>query len=106
MRRRPKTPDDPAQNSVHRSQVSFDSILDELVFFIYFATCVPSIPFIFFLPLYFFCFLCLKTLRNALRGVVGEDAIAAAGLDASARPETLSVSQFAALAAATPRTGG
>jgi 16S rRNA (adenine1518-N6/adenine1519-N6)-dimethyltransferase len=47
-----------------------------------------------------------KTLRNALRGVVGEDAIAAAGLDASARPETLSVSQFAALAAATPRTGG
>ncbi len=40
-----------------------------------------------------------KTLRNALRTVMDADAIVAAGVDPSARPETLSPAQFAQLAA-------
>jgi 16S rRNA (adenine1518-N6/adenine1519-N6)-dimethyltransferase len=40
-----------------------------------------------------------KTLRNALAGLLPEDAIRAAGVDPSARAETLSVAQFVALAA-------
>jgi 16S rRNA (adenine1518-N6/adenine1519-N6)-dimethyltransferase len=47
-----------------------------------------------------------KTLRNALRGVLDEDAIIAAGVDPSARPETVTVAAFAALAAgASPSAG-
>lgn len=40
-----------------------------------------------------------KTLRNSLRGLVGADQFAAAGIDADRRPETLSPAEFAALAA-------
>lgn len=40
-----------------------------------------------------------KTLRNALRGLADEAAIRAAGLDPAARPETLSASDYARLAA-------
>ena len=40
-----------------------------------------------------------KTLRNALRSVMGIEAITAAGIDPGLRPETLSPAQFAALAA-------
>jgi 16S rRNA (adenine1518-N6/adenine1519-N6)-dimethyltransferase len=43
-----------------------------------------------------------KTLRNALRALMDADAIAAAGVDPGARPETLSPAQFAALAARVP----
>jgi 16S rRNA (adenine1518-N6/adenine1519-N6)-dimethyltransferase len=39
-----------------------------------------------------------KTLRNSLAGLLAAPQIAAAGIDASARPETLSPAQFAALA--------
>ena len=39
-----------------------------------------------------------KTLRNALRGLCDESAIAAAGLDPRTRPETLAVDDFIALA--------
>jgi 16S rRNA (adenine1518-N6/adenine1519-N6)-dimethyltransferase len=39
-----------------------------------------------------------KTLRNALRGLLGPAAFDAAGIDPGARPETLSPQQFAALA--------
>ena len=39
-----------------------------------------------------------KTLRNSLSGLLGADAIAAAGVDPGARPETLWPAQFAALA--------
>jgi 16S rRNA (adenine1518-N6/adenine1519-N6)-dimethyltransferase len=40
-----------------------------------------------------------KTLRNALRTIMDADAIVAAGVDPSARPETLSPAEFARLAA-------
>lgn len=40
-----------------------------------------------------------KTLRNSLSGLLDAAAIAAAGVDPGARPETLSPAQFAALAA-------
>jgi 16S rRNA (adenine1518-N6/adenine1519-N6)-dimethyltransferase len=40
-----------------------------------------------------------KTLRNSLSGLLDATAIAAAGVDPGARPETLSPAQFAALAA-------
>jgi 16S rRNA (adenine1518-N6/adenine1519-N6)-dimethyltransferase len=40
-----------------------------------------------------------KTLRNSLRNLIPESAFAVAGVDPTARPETLSPSQFAALAA-------
>jgi 16S rRNA (adenine1518-N6/adenine1519-N6)-dimethyltransferase len=39
-----------------------------------------------------------KTLRNSLSGLLGVEAIAAAGVDPGARPETLWPAQFAALA--------
>jgi 16S rRNA (adenine1518-N6/adenine1519-N6)-dimethyltransferase len=39
-----------------------------------------------------------KTLRNSLRGLLDADAIAAAGIDPGARPETLGLAEFAALA--------
>jgi len=39
-----------------------------------------------------------KTLRNGLRGLLDADAIAAAGIDPGARPETLGLAEFAALA--------
>jgi len=39
-----------------------------------------------------------KTLRNSLRGLLGETAIRAAGVDPKARPEALDLAQFAALA--------
>lgn len=45
-----------------------------------------------------------KTLRNALRGLVSEHDIRAAGLDPARRGETLSVGQFVALANHTPQT--
>jgi 16S rRNA (adenine1518-N6/adenine1519-N6)-dimethyltransferase len=38
-----------------------------------------------------------KTLRNSLRGLLSDSAIAAAGIDPSARPETLPLAGFAAL---------
>jgi 16S rRNA (adenine1518-N6/adenine1519-N6)-dimethyltransferase len=38
-----------------------------------------------------------KTLRNSLRGVLGEPAFEAAGVDPGLRPEVLSLEQFAAL---------
>ena len=38
-----------------------------------------------------------KTLRNALKGLVDEAAMRAAGIDPQARPETLSAEQFARL---------
>ncbi len=41
-----------------------------------------------------------KTLRNSLRGLVGPDQFAAAGIDANRRPETLAPAEFANLAAA------
>ena len=44
-----------------------------------------------------------KTLRNALRGLCDESAIAAAGLDPRARPETLPVEAFIELAQASMR---
>ena len=43
-----------------------------------------------------------KTLRNALRGLCDESAIAAAGLDPRARPETLAVDDFVALTGEAP----
>jgi 16S rRNA (adenine1518-N6/adenine1519-N6)-dimethyltransferase len=43
-----------------------------------------------------------KTLRNALRSVMELDAIVAAGIDPSVRPETLSPADFARLAAQVP----
>jgi 16S rRNA (adenine1518-N6/adenine1519-N6)-dimethyltransferase len=43
-----------------------------------------------------------KTLRNALRLLIDADAIAAAGIDPSMRPETLSPAEFAKLAAQVP----
>ena len=43
-----------------------------------------------------------KTLRNALGGLLTEEAIRAAGVDPQARAETLGVAQFAALARALP----
>jgi 16S rRNA (adenine1518-N6/adenine1519-N6)-dimethyltransferase len=43
-----------------------------------------------------------KTLRNALRSLLDVEAIVAAGIDPSLRPETLSPAQFAALAARVP----
>jgi 16S rRNA (adenine1518-N6/adenine1519-N6)-dimethyltransferase len=39
-----------------------------------------------------------KTLRNSLRGLLEAAAIEAAGIDPGARPETLDLAQFAALA--------
>ena len=39
-----------------------------------------------------------KTLRNSLRGLLEAAAIEAAGVDPGARPETLDLAQFAALA--------
>jgi 16S rRNA (adenine1518-N6/adenine1519-N6)-dimethyltransferase len=39
-----------------------------------------------------------KTLRNSLRGVIDAAGIEASGIDPGARPETLSLAQFAALA--------
>jgi 16S rRNA (adenine1518-N6/adenine1519-N6)-dimethyltransferase len=39
-----------------------------------------------------------KTLRNSLRGLLGADAIEAAGIDPGLRPEALELEQFAALA--------
>ena len=46
-----------------------------------------------------------KTLRNALRGLCGEPVIAAAGLDPRARPETLTIDDFASLAHASMDRG-
>jgi 16S rRNA (adenine1518-N6/adenine1519-N6)-dimethyltransferase len=43
-----------------------------------------------------------KTLRNALQQVVPDDVIAGLGIDTRRRPETLSVSEFAAIANACP----
>ena len=43
-----------------------------------------------------------KTLRNALRSVTDVEAIVAAGVDPSVRPETLTPAQFAAIAAHVP----
>jgi 16S rRNA (adenine1518-N6/adenine1519-N6)-dimethyltransferase len=43
-----------------------------------------------------------KTLRNALRLLIDAEAIAAAGIDPSLRPETLSPAEFAKLAAQVP----
>jgi len=43
-----------------------------------------------------------KTLRNALRSVVDAEAIVAAGIDPSLRPEMLTPAQFAAIAARVP----
>lgn len=43
-----------------------------------------------------------KTLRNALSGVVGADAIAAAGIDPGTRAEALAVADFIRLAEAAP----
>jgi len=39
-----------------------------------------------------------KTLRNSLAGLLAPPQIAAAGIDAGARPETLAPEQFGALA--------
>ena len=39
-----------------------------------------------------------KTIRNCLKGMLDADGIRAAGVDAGARPETLDLAQFAALA--------
>jgi 16S rRNA (adenine1518-N6/adenine1519-N6)-dimethyltransferase len=44
-----------------------------------------------------------KTLRNTLKGLLGEDEIAAAGVDPGMRAEQLSIEQFAALSNATNR---
>ena len=46
-----------------------------------------------------------KTLRNALRGFCDEPAIAAAGLDPRARPETLTIDEFVDLAHVCMGTG-
>jgi len=46
-----------------------------------------------------------KTLRNSLRGLLDAPAIAAAGVDPAARPETLAPAQFAQLAALARSTG-
>jgi 16S rRNA (adenine1518-N6/adenine1519-N6)-dimethyltransferase len=46
-----------------------------------------------------------KSLRNALKGLLDEDAIRAAGVDPGARAETLSVEQFANLALTPGRQG-
>ena len=46
-----------------------------------------------------------KTLRNALRGLGGEPVITAAGLDPRARPETLTIDEFADLARASMDRG-
>ena len=46
-----------------------------------------------------------KTLRNALRGLCGEPAIDAAGLDPGVRPEVLTIDEFAALARASLEGG-
>ena len=46
-----------------------------------------------------------KTLRNSLSGLLDAERIAAAGVDATARPETLAPAQFAALARELARTG-
>ena len=43
-----------------------------------------------------------KTLRNALRSVVGIEGIVAAGVDPGVRPETLSPAEFARIAAQVP----
>jgi 16S rRNA (adenine1518-N6/adenine1519-N6)-dimethyltransferase len=43
-----------------------------------------------------------KTLRNALKGLLDETAIKAAGIDPKARAETLSLDQFMALAEKCP----
>jgi 16S rRNA (adenine1518-N6/adenine1519-N6)-dimethyltransferase len=43
-----------------------------------------------------------KTLRNALKAIVGVEAIVAAGVDPSMRPETLTPAEFAAIAAHVP----
>jgi 16S rRNA (adenine1518-N6/adenine1519-N6)-dimethyltransferase len=45
-----------------------------------------------------------KTLRNALRSLVEVDAIVAAGVDPSVRPETLTPAEFASIAAQVPDT--
>jgi len=47
-----------------------------------------------------------KTLRNSLAGLLTGPQIAAAGIDAGARPETLSPAQFAALARQLASQGG
>ena len=47
-----------------------------------------------------------KTLRNSLAGLLTGPQIAAAGIDAGARPETLSPAQFAALARQLASAGG
>jgi 16S rRNA (adenine1518-N6/adenine1519-N6)-dimethyltransferase len=39
-----------------------------------------------------------KTLRNSLKGMLREDGFEQAGIDPMARPETLSLAQFVALA--------
>jgi 16S rRNA (adenine1518-N6/adenine1519-N6)-dimethyltransferase len=39
-----------------------------------------------------------KTLRNSLRGLLDAERIAAAGIDPGARPESLGLEEFAALA--------
>jgi 16S rRNA (adenine1518-N6/adenine1519-N6)-dimethyltransferase len=46
-----------------------------------------------------------KTLRNSLKGLLGPEQIAAAGVDPQARPETLPPEKFAALAAQLPSSG-
>ncbi|MCP5153670.1 MAG: 16S rRNA (adenine(1518)-N(6)/adenine(1519)-N(6))-dimethyltransferase RsmA [Ectothiorhodospiraceae bacterium] len=46
-----------------------------------------------------------KTVRNGLRGRLDADAIAATGVDPGARPETLDLAAFAALANAVARDG-
>jgi 16S rRNA (adenine1518-N6/adenine1519-N6)-dimethyltransferase len=46
-----------------------------------------------------------KTLRNALRGLLEGEAISAVGIDPMARAETLTVSDFAALANRIPPAG-
>ena len=43
-----------------------------------------------------------KTIRNALRSIVGVEGIVAAGIDPGLRPETLSPAEFAKLAAQVP----
>jgi 16S rRNA (adenine1518-N6/adenine1519-N6)-dimethyltransferase len=43
-----------------------------------------------------------KTLRNALRAIVGVDAIVAAGIDPGLRPEVLTPAEFARIAARVP----
>ncbi|GAB4346613.1 MAG: 16S rRNA (adenine(1518)-N(6)/adenine(1519)-N(6)) -dimethyltransferase RsmA [Gammaproteobacteria bacterium] len=46
-----------------------------------------------------------KTLRNALRGLVDEQTLQALGIDPQRRPETLTLTEFAALANSIPREG-